>query len=74
MDDQGRSVVVCDNGSKVSRLNCFYNKTNFTSLQIIKYGLAQDYSPVYRFPTAVGRPKSEKSVGKIIEGVEIKVS
>lgn len=43
-------------------------------LQFVKYGLAEDYSPIYKFPAIVGRPKNEAQIGEKINDLEIKVS
>ncbi|CRL02582.1 CLUMA_CG015780, isoform A [Clunio marinus] len=40
--------------------------------QVIKYGLAEDYTPIYKFPAILGRPKNSKSIGEKIKDLEIK--
>jgi actin-related protein 2 len=62
MDNQGRKIVVCDNGTGVSVLivsRSIYQEILFKNINILKFvkcGFAGSNFPEHIFPSLVGRP------------------
>jgi actin-related protein len=40
----------------------------------LRFGLAEDFTPIHKFPAVVGRPKNAAQVGEKVDDLEIKVS